>query len=193
MKRIAAAALALALAPAAAFAQSTPPPGQPPVPGAPAPNPARFAAMQQLRQTMLALRRQSRVQMLASLTPQHRAQLATLIGAYAVSPTPDPAGLARQIDGLLSKNELQSVINVAASERASARGVMVAARAQMESTLSADEKAAIDAREQQRASRHAGHQRPPQDPGRELLHTLLDVGGREGGPHGGPGMGRPPM
>jgi Spy/CpxP family protein refolding chaperone len=191
MKRIALVALAFALAPVSAFADDTPPAGPPPAdgPGAMgAPSPERIAAMRQTREQLRLLHNQTRTQVIASLTPQHRAQLATLIGQFAVTPNADRRALVRSIDAILSRNEAQSVVNLVSSERANARSVMEAERAQFESTLSADQRAAMAARSQRMESMRAEttHAPRPIDAGRELLRSLVGEDEREGGP-GGPG------
>jgi hypothetical protein len=192
MRRIALVALALALAPVAGFADDAPPAGPPPPdgPGAMgAPSPERMAAMRQTREQLRSLHNQTRTQLIASLTPQHRAQLATLIGQFAVTPNADRAALVRSVDAILSRNEAQSVVNLVSSERTSARGVMEAARARFESTLGADQRSAMDARTQRMEAMRAETAHAPRavDAGRELLRSLVGEDEHEGGPGRGPG------
>jgi hypothetical protein len=197
MIRIGLMALAFVLAPTLGAAQDAPAGMPPAVPDAasgsgapPAPNPARMAAMRAVREQMETLHKQTRLAMLASLTPQHRQQLATLIGQFAISANPDRQALERSVDALLTRNEAQSIVNLAASERTNSRSLMEAARAQMEASMTADERARMQARDAQMASRGPramgmASARTP-DPGAELLRTI--VAARE--PHGMPGMGR---
>jgi hypothetical protein len=200
MKRIALVALAFVLAPVIGAAQQDAPPPGPPPDGAPmaAPNPQRIAAMRQVREQMMQLRTQTRTQMLAALTPQHRTAIANLLGEAAVSPNPDPRVVAQRIDALLTRSEAQSVVNLAASERVNARAMMESARAQYVASLTPDEQAQMKEREAKMAARDSLRRQPPTpDPGRELLRTMLGFGG--GGMHagprgdGGPGPGGPPM
>jgi len=200
MRYIPLAALALALTPGAAFAQSTaaaappvPPPAGADDQGPPRPTAAQMSAMRASFEQVKALHAQARVAMLGSLSAQHRAALATIIGQLAISPAPDPAAAERQIDALLSRGEAQNVLNVASAERASERSAMEAARAQFEASLPADEKAKFAERDQRMAARRAAHTPPAPDAGRELLHTLVQAGHEHGGPeHDGPeGMPHP--
>jgi hypothetical protein len=184
MIRTVLATLALALSPALAAAQETPAAaGLPDAPGAmAAPDPARLEAMRAAREQVASMHKQARLQMLAALTPQHRAQLATVIGQFAVSANPDPAALAKTIDAMLSRNEAQGVVDIAASERVNERGVMEAVRSQMEASLTPDQRTAMAAREEKMAARRAEHVAPAPDPGRELARELasaaLGWGGR---------------
>jgi hypothetical protein len=196
MKRIALVALAFVLAPVIGAAQQdAPPPGPPPDGAAAAPNPQRMAAMRQMREQMVQLRTQTRSQMLAALTPQHRTAIANLIGQAAISPNPDPRVVAQRIDALLTRSEAQSVVNLAASERVNARNMMESARAQYVATLTPDEQAKMKEREANMAARPRPQreQRTP-DPGRELLRSMLGFGGgggMRGGAHGYGGPGGP--
>jgi len=141
--------------------------------------------MRQAREQSAAMHRQARLQMLGSISAQHRSQLATLVGQYAVSANPDREVLARQIDTLLSRNEAQSVVNVAATERTNGRAMMEAMHQRIEASLPADRRAAMDAREEKMAAARAGRTMPAPDPGRELLRALGVAGEeREGGMRG---------
>jgi hypothetical protein len=200
MRYIPLAALALALTPGAVFAQTTAA-AAPPAPaaaaaddqGPPRPTAAQMSAMRVSFEALKAIRAQARVAMLGSLSAQHRAALATIIGQLAISAAPDPAAAERQIDALLSRGEAQNILNVAAAERTSERSAMEAARAQFEASLSADQKAKFAERDQRMTAERAAHTPPAPDAGRELLHTLVQTGREHGGPeHGGPeGMPRP--
>ena len=198
MKRIALVAFALVLAPLMGAAQDAPPPGGPPPDAAGptgTPDPQRLADMERVRAQMTHLHTQTRTQMLAALTPQHRAALATLIGQAAISNAPDEAAVAQRIDGILSRPEAQNVISLAASERVNARNVMEAARAQFAATLSPAEQAKMKDREAQDAAHRSERPAFTPDAGRELLRTML--GFADGGPRGtdgthGFGPGGPP-
>jgi hypothetical protein len=200
MRYISLAAFALALTPGGAFAQTAalaappaPPAGVADEQGPPHPTAAQMSAMRATHEQLKALRAQARVALLGSLSAQHRAALATIIGQLAISPAPDPAAAERQIDALLSRGEAQNVLNVSAAERSSERSAMEAARAQFEASLPADEKAKFAERDQRMAAERAAHTPPTPDAGRELLHTLVEAGHDHGGPeHGGPeGMPHP--
>ena len=70
---------------------------------------ARFLAQE------MQLLDQARSQILASLTPAHREQVAAIIGELAISPTPDVAGAGQRVDGFLTATERQGVMAAAES------------------------------------------------------------------------------
>lgn len=189
MKRVALVALALVLTPVVGAAQDAPPPGPPPADMAAMapPNAQMESAMRATREQMRQLREQTRTQMLAGLTAPHRAQLATLIGQFAIAPNPDPRALEKQIDALLTRGEAQNIVNLASTERTSSRNLMEAARAQYEASLTPDQLAKLKEREQKMEAFRAEHEHAASapDPGRELLHEMIAIGG-EHGPPGGP-------
>jgi hypothetical protein len=174
--------LALFLAPAAAFAQAGPPPPPDATDGAHAPpTAAQMAAMQQMRAQMEQMHVQVRSQMLGSLTAQHRTAVASIVGQLALSANPDPAGAARQLDLILSPGEKQSVLNVAANAHNTMHAMMEQHRAQMESTMTADQRTQMAAREAKMQAFRQSHPRPEMnDPGTIVLHTLGAFGGPEG-------------
>jgi Spy/CpxP family protein refolding chaperone len=177
MKRIGLLTLAFLLAPVAVFAQDAPPPGPPPAAGAPGPQ--RFAEMRQDRQQIEQLHAQARTQMLAALSPAHRAALANIVGQLAVSPNPDPRAAAQQLDALLSTGEKQSILNIETQAHAQMRTLMQAARARMEASLTPDQRAQMDSRATQRQDRpHEANRQP--DAGRALLMTAIHAGPPEG-------------
>ncbi len=184
MKRIALLTLAFLLAPVAGFAQDAPPPGPPPAATSGGPNPQRFAEMRQDRAQFEQLHAQARSQMLAALTPAHRALLANVVGQLAIAPNPDPRAAAQQLDAVLSPGEKQSVLTIASQLHAQTRALMQAARARMEASLTPDQRAQLDAKAPQHENGPEGFRHQP-DAGRALLHAVLHVGG-----HDGP---RPPM
>jgi len=149
--------------------------------GAHAPTAAQRAAMQQMRAQLEQVHLQTRSQMLASLTAQHRAAIANIVGQLALAPNPDPAVAARQVDLLLSAGEKQSVINVAANARNAMHSLMEQHRAQMESTMSADQRAQMAQREAKMEAFRQSHPRTQvSDPGTIVLHTLAAIGGFRG-------------
>jgi hypothetical protein len=181
MKRIGLLTMAFLLAPVAGFAQDAPPAGPPPPMAAGAPNPQRFAEMRQDREQMEQLHKQARAQMLAAISPAHRALLANIIGQLAIAPNPDPRAAALQLDAALSGGEKQSILNVEAQMHAQMKTMMEAARARMESSMSADQRSAMDARMAKREDRPHSERTP--DAGRALLGMAIHAGG-PGGPEG---------
>ncbi len=151
------------------------------------PNAQMESAMRATHEQMHQLREQTRTQMLAGLTSQHRAQLATLIGQFAIAPNPDPHALEKQIDALLSRGEAQNIVNLASTERTNSRNLMEAARTQFEASLTPDQLAKFKEREQKMDAMRAEHEHTAStpDPGRELLHEMIAIGGEHGPPGGG--------
>jgi Spy/CpxP family protein refolding chaperone len=184
MKRIGIFALALALTPSIALAQQNPP-----GPGPDAMSHPGFAAMRQVHEQMAQLRKQARLQMLASLSPAHRAMLANVVGQLAISSNPDPRAAAQLIDRALSPGEAQSVLNVEAQARTQMRSMMQAARSQFEASLTPDQRAQMEERESKRGQFAGQHRQPTADPGRSLLRAVTGFGG---GHPGGRGNGGPP-
>ena len=198
-----------------AFAQEAPAPDaamRPPADTAMArPSAQQMEAMQKVREQMRQIHTNARLQMLGSLTPAHRAALANIIGQLAIAPNPNRKAAEAQIDALLSNSEKSSVLNAEASARTNSRSLMESARTQFEATLSADDRAKMQARDAARQQRMAqgqtrgrefGAETP--DAGRSLLRVSSAGGGLEGGPgeggrggdfmrgmHGGPPPGAP--
>lgn len=78
---------------------------------APAPiSAAQRQALQALRQKAMQMHDQLRTQILDALSPDHRTAVANAIGSMVISPSPDPAATAKQIDGLLSPEEQQRIV-----------------------------------------------------------------------------------
>jgi len=158
--------------------------------------------MEQIHTQMKQLQLQERSQILGSLSAAHRTMLANVIGQLAISPNPDPATAARTIDSALSQAEGNGILRVHDSFRTQQRTMMENARAQFESTLSADERAKIDARRTQMQSQMQQQEqtraRRPEDPGHILLMLAAspfagEHGGRGfRGPGGPGGPGAPP-
>lgn len=179
----------------------------PPAPmGSPPSNVQRRAmrdAMMKVHAQMTALHQQTRTQMLAALTPAHRAQLATIVGQLAVATKPNRRAAAQQLDTMLSASEKQKIVSLANTERTQMRSTMQAAQAQMEANMPADMKARMAQRRAQFAQGQG--QRPPRrrrapTAGSILLRTAVassgefgGFGGRPGGPSFGPRPRRSPM
>jgi hypothetical protein len=175
--------LALTLGPAPALAQGAPPPGAlPPAPGAPppafAPSAQQRALMRQAHAQLEAFRLQTRVRILAALTPQHRATVATLAGQLVLSANPDPRAAAQALDAVLSPAEKQSILVISAAQRASMRAFMQQQRATFSAGLSPDQRAEMARREAERQAYVQSHPRPArvEDAGKVVLRTLGDFG-----------------
>lgn len=184
--------LGLLLSPALASAQDA---GAPPPPRA-TPTAQQRALMEQTRTQMQQIHAQARSQMLASLSPAHRTAVANVIGQMAISPNPNPALAARQIDAVLTQAEGQSILRTHQAAKAQMQTLHSQMRAQFESSLTPDQRAQMEAHRAQFAQGHPGgmNARPSStDPGSILLRAL---GPEHGGMHGGPGapggMGGPP-
>ena len=144
--------------------------------------------MRQTRQQLMQLRRQTRTQMLAALTPEHKALVATVVGQLAIAPDPDPRAAAQQLDNALSAAEKQAILKLGETLRTSSRSLMEAERTRMEATLSPDERARIAQRQDRMKAQQTAHPRTP-DAGITLLGILSGGMHRFGGPDGpgGPG------
>jgi hypothetical protein len=146
------------------------------------PSTQQMEAMQKLHEQMRQIHDQARLQMLGSLSPAHRAAIANIIGQLAIAPNPNRRAAAAQIDALLSNGEKQSVLTAEAGERTNSRSLMESAHAQIEASATPEERAKMQARDQERASRMAAMQNRPQrtpDAGMTLLRM---AGGGPGGP-----------
>ncbi|MDQ2858750.1 MAG: hypothetical protein M3R53_08905 [Candidatus Eremiobacteraeota bacterium] len=181
MKRLGLLAFTLCLAPSLAAAQQ-PPAGPPSGAAVTAPDPQRFAAMQQMHAQMRQLHQQARTQMLAALSPQHRTMVANIVGGLATASNPDPMAAARQIDAFLSPGEKQAVLNVASATRTAMHSAMQAQHAQFEASMTAEQRANMQQHMQQREAAEAAHPKM-QDAGTVILHNLAHVGGPGEGMH----------
>jgi hypothetical protein len=192
--------LGFLLSPTLASADDAPPPQ---------PTAQMRAAMEQARTQMEQLHAAARNQMLGSLSLAHRTAVANIVGQMAVSPTPNWALAAKQIDAVLSQAEGAAILRTHAAARTQMRTLQTQMRAQFEASLTPEQKAQMDARHAQFQQQHPnGMQRPERamsaDPGEILLRSLTPRGGGMerpmhapggpgmGGPGGGPGMGAPP-
>lgn len=139
--------------------------------------------MEQMHQQFAQMHQQARAQMLAALTPQHRAFVGNVVSQLAVAVTPNRQAAAAQIDAALTPSEKQSILNIHTTLKNNARGMMTAQRARFEAPMSPDQRAAMQ-------SRHAGErggwesrERVAQDPGEILLRTLFGGEGAHMGMH----------
>jgi hypothetical protein len=92
----------------------------------------RSAEFQQMHQKMAQLHTQARTEMLAAITPAHKAAIANLIGQLAIAPNPNVDATAREIDSLLTPAESQSVIRIHEQAKTQMHALMESAHAQME-------------------------------------------------------------
>ena len=170
---------AMAVTPALAGAQTVAPDTAMP----PRPN---MAAMQQLHAQMKQIHDQSRAQILASLSPAHRALLANIVGQLAISPAPNRDAAVRALDAALTPIEARNIVGVETAARTQSRALMTSARAQFEASMTPEQRDAMAAR---MASRHTGARTftaRPIDPGKTLLELSLGHEGRMGMGFGGP-------
>jgi hypothetical protein len=75
---------------------------------------SRMAEFQAVHQKMEQIHAQGRAQLLAALSPAHKAALANYIGQMAVATNPNPEVTARQIDAL--RDQMRSVMEQARTE-----------------------------------------------------------------------------
>ncbi len=88
------------LLPSVALAQNAPPPMQRP----------DMAGMKQVMEQVESIHRAERTQVLAALTPAHRALLARIVGEMAIAATPDHKAAAARLDAALSSSEKSAVL-----------------------------------------------------------------------------------
>jgi hypothetical protein len=176
--------LTLTIAPVAVTAADTPP--SPPPSGTSTQNwkHGNFGAFMQQE---MQLQRKFRSQALSALSTEHRNAIGGIIGAMAVSASPDPHGAAAQIDGVLNQSERQAILSARDSFKQQSLALHQQMRAQMAQQMP-------DAQRSPRPMRSPG---PGwNDPGSILLMALAPGPGMgmrgHGGPHGGPGQGAPP-
>lgn len=108
-------AAALAAMPVASFAQA----------GPGAPNISRD--FEQLHTQMQQIHNAERAQILAALTPAHKALVASVIGQLAISATPDYEAAAKRLDAALSGAERQGILNAAQTARTRSMAIMQSA------------------------------------------------------------------
>ncbi|HEY1429114.1 MAG TPA: hypothetical protein VGF18_06045 [Candidatus Tumulicola sp.] len=119
--------LALLIVPATASAQNAPP--QPA--GASSHGWPDRKNMLPMMQKAEQLRRQFRSQALSALSSQHRDAVGNIIGAMAVSASPDPRAAAQRIDGVLNDSERQAILSAKNSYETQSRALREQMRAQM--------------------------------------------------------------
>jgi hypothetical protein len=112
-------ALCMLAIPTAVLAQSPPP--MPPPPGM---SPEMASRMRQMREQMEKIHRTERAQVLAALSPAHRALLASLVGGLAVAANPDPKAAAAKLDAALSPGEKSAVQKIHDATHAQMRNMM---------------------------------------------------------------------
>jgi hypothetical protein len=192
MKRSIMLSLALAFAPVAGLAQGAPSPGPPGMESNSVPTSAQMSAMRQVHAQAEAAHVQARSRLIAALSPAHRTAVASIFGQLALAPNPDLHAAAQSLDALLTPAEKQSVVSIAAAERSNMHALMQQARAQFESTLSADQRERMAQRHAKMEDMRQNHPLPADaaDPGAIVLRTLGAFGG-----HGmrGPWMPGPAM
>jgi hypothetical protein len=183
MKHLLALSVALVFAPAAVGAQSAPVPA---AADASAPNSQLRAAREQFRAQMQTARLQTRARLLAALTPAHRTAVANIFGQLALAANPNPRAAAQALDAVLAPAEKESILSIAAAERANMQALMQQQRATIESTLSAEQRAQMAQRDAQRQAFMQSHPRRAYvpDAGAIVLRTLGGFGGGPAGMHG---------
>jgi hypothetical protein len=135
----------------------------------PTPNPQMRQAFGQLRSQMQTLHRNERTQILAALTPEHRALLASIAGELTTSATPDYDAAAKRLDAALSPSEAQAVLRAAQNARTQARSIMQNLRNEFPSPPNGPGMRRMGARGMG-ALRGEGHS---PDAGRILLHLMM--------------------
>lgn len=168
--------LALALTPAVAGAQPMAPSSGPPQLST-----QQKAQLEQLHAQIKQNRVELRTRLIASLTPAQRAQFATIVGQLALTPNPDPRAAAQAVDNILTPAEKQSVVSLASSERSSTKSIEQQEHAVFESSMTADQRAAMAQRkaswDAKRQAFEQTHPRPAPDAGAIVLRTLASEGG----------------
>ena len=139
------------------------------------------AIFEQTHAKMEALHRQARVQILATLSPAHKALLAQVVGELAVSANPDPAAAARRLNAALSPGESQAIMRTANAVHTQMRSIMEAARAEAERSLPPDESTEMTTKH---TEVHMGMPaQGPKDAGSILLMLASPGHGMMGDPH----------
>ncbi len=117
-------------------------------PAFPVPEPAQAQAMLQtferVRVQERQLQAQARAQMLAALSPAHRALVATLVGQLAVAPNPDQVATARQLDAMLSPSEQQAILRVNAGALAQGQTLAQQMQSQFVSQMTPEQRSAME-------------------------------------------------
>jgi len=67
---------------------------------------------------------EARAQILAALTPAHKAELAREIGEMAITVTPDPQAVEHRLDAMLTPQERQAIVAAHEAAQAKVRAMM---------------------------------------------------------------------
>lgn len=175
-------ALALSVLPVTALAQDT---NAPPMPTdqqkqAMRATFERFGAQEQ------QLHQQMRYRVLSALTPVHRRELASLIGALAIEPDPDFRAAATRIDRALMSSERQQILSAHQNFETQSRQLHEQMRTELQSQLPAAHPS------WNKGPMNASRRQPRQlDAGTIVLMTLTPHPAMGLGWHGGPGMMHP--
>ncbi|MBV8150384.1 MAG: hypothetical protein JOY59_02410 [Candidatus Eremiobacteraeota bacterium] len=162
-------AVAALLVPAAALAQTmSPAPAPPAPPGPPGGHRMMRSEFRMMTADLSKAHKQARTDMLAALTPAHRALLASVVGQMAIAAYPDHKAAAAKLDAALSASEKQSILRIHKTLHDQMHKQMQEAHQKMMASLSADERKEMQA--------HMSPGGPPMmregnenDPGRILL------------------------
>ena len=125
---IATLSLAALVGPVAALADTTSTQGPPNA----AQMQSRMAEFQQIHQRMEQIHTQARQEVLSSISPAHKTQIANLLGQLAISEKPDIDATARQINALLTPAESQAVVRIHNNARSQMSALMEQVHSQMQ-------------------------------------------------------------
>ena len=162
---LASTAFLLAQAGSAAFADQA----------APTPSSADRAAFRAIHERFAQIHTQERSQLLAALTPEHRALFATIVGRLAIAPSPNPRAAVGQLDAALTPNERDAILQADASARTQERALHKQLREQWVATHpeTAHAMANPSPGGEAMARPMEGLQPHHPDAGRVLLHAML--------------------
>jgi hypothetical protein len=143
------------------------------------------AALRQLRVQFQQSRLQTRARLLTALTQAHRTAVANIVGQLALTVNPNPRAAAQALDAVLTAGEKQSILNIAAADKANTQALRQQQKVVFEATLTAAERAQATQREAQRQAYRLSHPRPTYvpDPGAIVLRTLSLGPGARGVSH----------
>jgi hypothetical protein len=145
--------LVLVFTPAAAVAQT----GPQPTTAASTRTVQQQAALRQLRVQFEQSRLQTRARFLAALTPAHRTAVANIVGQLELTVNPNLRAGAQALDAVLTPGEKQSILNIAAAEKANTQVLRQQQKLVFAATLTPAERAQATQRE---AQRQAYRQKP---------------------------------
>lgn len=138
--------LVLIFAPTAAVAQLSPQPMSP----TSTLTAQQQGALRQLRVQFQQSRLQTRARLLAALTPAHRTAVANIVGQLSLTVNPNPRAATQALDAVLAPGEKQSILNIAAAERANTQTLRQQQKVVFEANLTPAERAQAAQREAQR-------------------------------------------